>query len=91
MFSNWRSSLFFLKALKFWEIKVWKMLNLFVLRKSSFVKFYNVGRHNFPSGFELGGRGRTRFLLSINHWDVQKPYKKKRFLAILALTKSRGF
>ena len=41
-------------------------------------------------GFEFGGRGRTRFLVSINWWDFENLYKMDRFLEILALTKNTG-
>jgi len=42
-------------------------------------------------GFEFGGRGRTRLLVSIKRWDFDILYKMDRFLGFLALTKSIDF
>ena len=43
------------------------------------------------SSFELGGEVSHPACCSTIPWDFEKPYKKSRFLGVLALTKSIGF
>ena len=81
MFSNWRNSLF--EGPQFLGGKGLEMLNLFVLRSSSFLQIFNVGRHkiHFPkfgqaltwirealSSKSMSGFGRWQFLSDWGSW-----------------------